>query len=331
MAHPTGSEAGDAPVTDVSSAATALRNLDLQSLDDGAKEPNEDPAEEPAAQQPEADDIGDDDLEAEGGEQEGEEPESPAIDAPASLNAEEKARYAKLQPDAQELIAEIETRRNTQVQQATTKAANAQREAEQRAAEASAQAKAVYANQLKAFADQLAPQRPDHRLAQTDPATFIAMNAQYDAAKAQHDEFVQQVQALADDADTEMTQAEVTDRDRRLMEIPEVQNPETRETFFTKAIEAATNLGLDTKALNRATAGEWQALRQVSAWKEKAEKYDAAMSRKMQRVRSAKPAMKPGAAQPINSGNRKAYTDASTRLRSTGSVDDAAAALKAIL
>lgn len=330
MAHPE-MEAGDAPVTDVNSAAAALRNLDLGSLDDGAEEQQE---EQPQGEQ-EGDELNDADLEAEGeeGEQERGEPDKPAIDAPASLNAEEKARYASLQPEAQELIAEIETRRNTQVQQATTKAANAQREAEQRAAEASAQAKATYASQLKAFADQLAPQMPDPRLAQTDPATYIAMKAQYDAAQAQHNEFVQQVQALADDADTEMTQAEVTDRDRRLMEIPEVQNPETRETFFTKAIEAANTLGLDTKALNRATAGEWQALRQVSEWRDQAEKYKAAMSRKMQRVRSAKPnkAMKPGAAQPIGSGNRKAYADASTRLRQSGSVDDAAAALKAIL
>src|SRR5580765_689943 len=97
---------------------------------------------------PESDDLSDEDL-AEG-EEAGEEESEPgaAIAPPPSLNAEEKAKFAQLQPEAQRLLAEAETRRNAQVQEATTKASEAQRTAEARAAAADAQAQVVYAQQL---------------------------------------------------------------------------------------------------------------------------------------------------------------------------------------
>jgi len=83
------------------------------------------------------------------------------------------------------------------------------------------------------------------------------------------------------------------------MALPEVRDEATRSQFFEKAVRAATNLGLETEALNTATAAEWQKLRQIDDWKDKADKYDAAMARKMQRVRQGKGrANRPGAAQP---------------------------------
>lgn len=314
MAHQLDAGAGDAPVSDdLDSAAAALADVfgdeDEQQQPEGEPEPDE----------------GEDELQ--GDDEQDDEPDEPAIEAPASLNAEEKARFAQLPPEAQRMIAEVETRRNGQVQQATTKAAEAQRIAEANAARADAQAKAVYAQQLKAFADNLAPQRPDPMIAQTDPATYIALNAQYDAAKAQHEQFVQQVQALGQQAESDMTQAEIAERDRALLAIPEVQNEETRGDFFQKAISAANTLGLDTAALNRATAGEWKALRQVSDWQEKAAKYDAAMAKQMQRVREGKrvQATKPNAAR--SGAGERAFRDATAKLRASGSLDDAAAAI----
>lgn len=321
MAHQPSAEAVDAPVDDMDSAAAAIAGLNL---DDEPREDEETEASEEG--EPEEGEL---DLDDEEGEQEGDETEkAPSIEAPASLNAEEKARFAQLPEEAQRMIAEVESRRNGQVQTATTKAAEAQRVAEVRAAQADAQAKAVFAQQLKVFADNLAPQRPDPSLAHTDPATYIALNAQYDAARAQHDDFVQQVTALGQQADSEMTQAEIADRDRQLLTIPEIQNEETRSAFFEKAISAAKTLGLDETGLNRATAGEWKALRQVSDWKEDAEKYRAAMSRQMQRVRDSKKAKttKPNAAQP-GSGERRGFREATQRLKQTGDLQDAAAAI----
>lgn len=312
-------EAVDASVEhlDLDSAAAAIGRLGLDE-DEPAPEDEEIDADEP---EPEGE--GEDDEDQDDG---GDEPET-AIDAPASLNAEEKARFAQLPEEAQRVIADVEARRAEQVQTATTKAAEAQRIAEANAARADAQAKAVYAQQLKVFSDQLAPQRPDAALATTDPSTYIALNAQFDASKAQYDDFVQQVQALAGEAQTQIDQAEVAERDRFLMTLPEVQSEDTRNGFFSKAIAAASVLGLDATALNRATGPEWKALRQVSEWKEEADKYRSASARQMQRVRDAKKtkSAKPNAVR--ESGRTRGYSDARQRLKDSGSLDDAAAAI----
>ncbi len=323
MAHPDTPEAVDAPVDDLDSAAAAMNRF-LDAGDDPREEENEAESEgEPETDEPE--------LEAEEGEGEGDEPAQPAIEAPASLNAEEKTRFAQLPEEAQRLIAEVETRRNGQVQQATTKAAEAQREAESRAAQADASARAVYAQQLAAFAEHLAPQKPDPTLARTDPATYIALNAQYDAAKAQHDEFVQQVRTFGADAATALSEAEIAERDRQLLAIPEVQNEATRAGWFEKATQTAVDLGLDVSGLGRISAGEWQALNKVAGWREKADKYDAAMTRQMQRVRDAKQTKtaRPNAAQP-GSGEGRGLREAKDKLRQSGSVEDAAAAFRAL-
>lgn len=322
MAHQQDAGAGDAPMSDMDSAAAAFG--EYFASQDEPREEDEGDSEPETDGEPEEGELEIDGDEEEGGEDD--EPETPAIDAPTSLNAEEKARFAQLPPEAQRLIAEVENRRNGQVQEATTKASEAQRAADLRAAQADAHARAIYAQQLKAFADHLAPQMPDPALAQTDPATYIAMKAQYDAAKAQHDDFVQQVQALQTDAETQMTEAEIAERDRHLMSIPEVQNEQTRNAFFEKSIGIAKELGLDLSGLNNATASEWKALRQVSDWKEKADKYEAAMARQMQRVREGKKlkTTKPNAAKPSSSEGR-GLKDARQRLKQSGDLRDAAA------
>lgn len=320
MAHQLDAEAVDVPVDDMDSAAAALDTL----FGDDADDQRDDAGEED-----QSDDQDDNDLDLSDDEDDGDdEPAQSAIEAPVSLTAEEKAKFAQLPPEAQRYVAELEGRRATQVQTATTKAAEAQRTAEQRAALADAEAKGIYAQKLKAFADNLAPQAPDQRLAYEDPTTYNALFAQYTAARAQHDEFVQQVQSLGQEAEQQMTEAEIAARDRELMAIPEVQNEETREAFFTRAIEAGKTLGLDMSKIGSATAGELKALRQVSDWKEKAEKYDSAMTRQMQRVREGKKprSAKPNAAQP-SSSERRGFREAKDRLRASGDVKDAAAAI----
>jgi hypothetical protein len=329
MAHPSEStEAVVAPVHDVDSAAAAFRSM--MPADEGeAREEEDKETQAPAVVEGDDPEIELDAPEEEDGKSG--EPET-AIDAPASLNAEEKALFAQLPEEAQRAWAASETRRNTQVQTATTKAAEAQRLADERAATADAQAKKVYATQLMSFVQGLAPAAPSPQLAIADPGRYIAEKAQYDADLAQLNTFAQQVMALDTEADTQLDKTFIESRDRALYAIPEVQNEATRSEFFGKAVEAAKALNLDTPALNRATADEWQKLRQVHDWKTKADKYDAAMSRQMQRVREGKPSssktMRPGAAQPVGSAPNKAFGDATQRLKSSGSIDDAAAAFK---
>ena len=316
MAHSDIQEAGD----DLDSAALAIGDLNLDDFDEEVEEGQRaDDASEP--------DEGDE-VEDEQQDDEEDEPGEPAIDAPVSLTAEEKAKFVGLPKDAQQYVADLEARRAVQVQTATTKASEAQRAAEMAAARADAQAQARFAEQLKVLGSHLAPQRPDPALANSNPAAFIAQQAQYEAAKAQHDEFMQQAESLGVDAGQQMTEAEVTARDRELMAIPEVQNEGTREQFFSKAIGEGKKLGLDMSQLGHATAGELKALREIADLREKAEKYDAATARQMQRVRDGKKARttKPNAAQP-SSGVTRGYRESRERLQKSGDVKDAAAAI----
>lgn len=311
---------------DLDSAAAAISGLNLDEFSDTEQE-------DPKDDQENSEDANEDDLDLDADEEEqedgdDEQPNAAAIDAPASLNAEEKAKFASLTPEAQRYVADLESRRAVQVQTATTKAADAQRVAEQRAAQADAQAQARYAQQLKAIGESLAPQMPDPNLAYQDPATYIAQKAQYDAAKAQHDEFMQQAESLGTDAGQAMSQAEIQQRDSELMAIPEVANEATREEWFKKALGAADVLGLDRSQMDHATAAELKALRQVADWREKSEKYDAATARQMQRVRDGKKARttKPNAAQP-SSAEGRGYRESRERLQKSGDVKDAAAAI----
>lgn len=316
MAHPDSPEAVDAPVTDMDSAAAAISNLNLDGDEPEEEDESELPDDEPEGDAPEGEDEGEQD----------DEPET-AIEAPASLTAEEKAKFAQLPTEAQQLLNEVETRRNAQVQQATTKASDAQRQAEARAASADAEARKAYSEQLKTVFKAIAPEPPSPDLARTDPAEYIAQKAQYDASIAQLGAVWQQAEALGQEADGQIDQAFIAERDRALSALPEIQNEATRHEFFEKAIGAASALGLDTPALNRATADEWQKLRQIHDWKTKADKYDAATARNMQRVRDAKKAKpnKPAATQ--GNGAGRAFREATTRLRETGDLRDAAAAI----
>ncbi|GGJ39598.1 hypothetical protein CDQ92_13195 [Sphingopyxis bauzanensis] len=320
MAHPETPEALDVrPLDTTDDAAAALDDYFAQQDED---EPVDDDSPEDDA--PEGDEPEDDEQ-----DDESDEPET-AIDAPVSLNAEEKAVFAQLPVEAQQAWAASETRRNAQVQEATTKAAHAERSAKTQAAEAHSKAKAVFATQLAEFASHLSPQMPDAELARVNPGEYIAQKAQYDAMKAQHDELVQQVAALGDEASQEIDQAFIQQRDRELLAIPEVANEETRGDFFDRALGAAEALGYERDILLRdGNATDFKALVAAHGWKQDADKYKALMAKQMTRVREAKSA-KPNAAQPLGSGKARAQVKTQQRLRETGDIRDAAAAITAL-
>ncbi len=290
MAHPATPEASRAPAT-VADAAADFENFLFADEDEQDDEPAPEGDE---AEAEEGDDIELDD-EDEGDEDSGPEP---ATAPPVSLTAEEKKVFAQLPPEAQQAWAASENRRNTQVQEATTKASNAQREAEARAAAADAEAKALYGQQLDQFVRAFEPVAPDPQLAYQDPARYIAEKAQYDAQKAQHDTLVQQVRGIAREADTQAQQTFIAQRDRELLTIPEIANPETRAEYIQRAFEVAGELGFDQAELTQnATANDIKALAKVAEWKAQAERYQKAMSRQMQKVRASKgKTLKPSAA-----------------------------------
>lgn len=313
------SGADDVRALDESDAAAAL--ADFLEAEEGDEAPE---ADEPEADPEEAEEQED--------EQDSDEPDEPAIEAPASLTADEKAKFAQLPDEAQRLIAEVETRRNTQVQQATTRAAEAQREAKAAAAEADARAKLTYAQQLDEFVRHYAPQPPDPALARVDPAAYIAQEAQYRAIAAQHDTIVQQVKALEADAAKHLDaqeQAWQAAQVQELMKVPEFANPETRATFLESLQSVGAELGYSPELMASAGANDILALKQAAEWKAGHDKWKAAESRKMQRVRDAKSA-KPNPAQPVGSGKVRQFNQTRQQLRSSGSIDDAARAIAAL-
>lgn len=232
-----------------------------------------------------------DDLELDDeGEQEDEsdEPET-AIDVPASLNAEEKKAFAAASPEAQQAWAASETRRNTQVQEATTKAADRERQAATVAERAYAMADQQRAAQLEAFIEPFRPQMPSPQLAQTDPASYIAAKAQYDYESAQFAQWEQQIGSLKAQAGNAAEQIDANQRAADLMTVGKLADPATRDEYVKASLDLVAELGLDPAAFEQVAGSEdFKALEKIAEMKDKADKYDKAMARQMSKVRSAR-------------------------------------------
>ena len=237
--------------------------------------------------------------EADEEDEESDEPVEPAIEAPVSLNAEEKALFAQLPVAQQEAWSASETRRNTQVQEATTKAKEAQRAAEQAAANADRQAETRRAEQLKAFTAAFEPQKPD-------PARYNDMQAYqrdvaiYDHSKAQFDELKQQVDGIGVETD-DMKAARIQARDAELLKIPEIANEETRSAYIQSAMDIAEAFGYDKADLaQNMDATDLQALGQAAKWKADSEELARIKTKSAERRRDNKTgqfkSLKPGAA-----------------------------------
>ena len=239
---------------------------------------------------PETDELSDEDMdEGEEADETEDEPDEPAIEAPASLNADEKKAFAAASPEAQQAWAAAETRRNAQVQEATTKAAERERAAETKAEQAEAQADQRRAAQLYQFISAFEPQMPDPQLARHDPASYIAAKAQYDAEHAQFVNYAQQIDALQLDAQNRTAQIDAQARVSDLMTVGKLADPAQRDDYLKSSLGLVEELGLDPKAFEEvASSADFKALEKVSDWKAKAAKYDQAMASKMQRVRQGK-------------------------------------------
>jgi len=327
MAHQT-TEAASRPITLADKAASFEKDFGSflpEGEDDlEEQEPGEEPGEELEDDFIDDEDVADD-------EEYGDEVEQaqPAIDPPVSLNAEEKEVFAQLPPEAQQAWAASETRRNTQVQEATTKAKEAQRAAEQQAAAADSQAQSIYRAQLEQVAQAFAPQEPDPNN-YADIRHYQADKARYDYAKAQHNQFVQQVSSIGVET-PEMKAQRLQSRDAELMAIPEVANEETRSEYIGKAFSLATEFGYKQDELaDIMEARDLKLLAQAAQWRADSEELARIRAKSSERRRDAKTgkfrSMKPGAAVPggdgrnpaksfdrmkQSKGNRQSFADAS--------------------
>ncbi len=301
MAHPSESEAGDvrAPMT-VADAAAEFEEYLFGEEGEETAPPVE--GEQEAEHEEDSDlELEDDESDGEGDEEqeeEGDEPET-AIEAPVSLNAEEKEVFAQLPPEAQQAWAASETRRNTQVQEATTKAKEAQRQAEQAAASAERQAEARRAEQMKAFTAAFEPQMPDPAN-YNDIQAYQRDKAIYDHSKAQFDQLKQQVESIGVETDEQRAER-IRARDAELMKIPEIADEATRDTFIKSAFEVAAELGYDQSDLaEHMDANDLKALGMAAKWKADSAELARIKAKSQERRRDSKTgkfkSLKPGTA-----------------------------------
>lgn len=308
MAQPT-EAAGEAitpPVTD--NPADAFNAIAEEALG-----PDEDEDQEP----PLADDeneTGDVVEEDEPSEEDIEQDEAPAIEPPNSLTAEEKEAFKKLPREAQEFtarrIGDLEKGFNTKAQEA----AQAREAAKTEALTFATQLKAEAAEQLGQYAKMLEIRPPDARLFSENPAAYAQQLETYQFAEAQR----KNAQQEADKArgEHEQYQAALREheakefRQRLEAELPEAFG-ESGQKFIGELAATASALGYDDNAISQSSVEELKALKTVSEWKAKADRFDKAMSKKMERVRAGKtppPISRPGVSRGPQEG-RKARAD----------------------
>lgn len=319
----------DAPY-DTDSAAAAITGLLNSNLDIAEDDDEEELPEGELPEDDEAEDEGDEPDDEADEDDDDEEPDAPAIPAPASLNAEEKAAWAQLPPEAQQTLAAIESRRTTEVQNGLNQARNAQRDAESAAASRVADAQRLFAEQQAEIAQRFAPRMP-HESNFPSWESYSRAKAQYDQQAAQHQDLMQQLGGLHGEATAEQQRIEQESLQHQWTavksDLPEAENPEQWNELLTKLTPLALELGYPDELLADATPTDIRAIKRAAAWKEKAEKYDSLMSRKMSKVRAGSKTARPNAAQPLGSGKARTNAKATQRLQRTGSVEDAAAAL----
>jgi hypothetical protein len=292
-----------------SNPATPFEDIAAEMLGEDTPEEEEQPAEpvEDEGEQPEAE------VEDEAADEEDDEPALPAIDPPNSLTAEEKEAFKSLPREAQEFtarrIGELEKGFQTKAQEA----AQAKQAAQLEALQVAEQIKAQAAEQLQRYAEMFEVKPPSAALLRQDPDAYAQQLESYQYYTAQRES----AQRDADKARAEQTQlsqaraqheAEAF-RQQLEAELPEIFDPATGQQLAQELNATAELLGFDPNEISDVSA--IKALKVTSEWKTKADKYDAMMKRKMERVREGKnppPISKPGTAR-MPEQNRKARAD----------------------
>jgi hypothetical protein len=285
----------DAPVLDDANGATADQTnapLDPASMyPEDAKEPDAGDEPEQSDDEPVDDDQTD----------EVDEPEA-AIDPPVSWDKEAKAKFAQLPPDMQAFLAEQDAHRNRQVTDVTTRAAEAQRQAQAELQANVAESQQYYAQQVELVAQQFLPPEPNPAQFQ-DMQSYLYAKDQYGQALAQHQQLMQHASQIRSQAEQQLQQQQIQmlqqDAKRVSIELPELNDQTQYQQLVQDLTPIAKELGYDDERIAQAWPSDILAMKRVKGWKDKASKWDSLQARKMEGVRSAKALPKvsaPGAA-----------------------------------
>lgn len=306
MTQPAEAVGGGANDTVIAAEPTLEDRLNA-ALDEAPEGDTEAPNAEAEEVQLTADDVQDDDTPA------GEADELPPIAPPVSWTGENKEKFADLPRDVQEYIAQRETDREKFVQTKAQEAARTRSAVETEALQAIQQINGTYAEQLKMLVPQI-PQRPSHQLQAEDPYAYAEQMDYYEQAVAQHN-WVQQQLATVGQRQAQAQQQLVAlqnQETQRLLEaeFPEYLDPEQRPQIQQKLAAVAIELGYSEDQLANVDGKDILAMRAVANLKDKADKYDALMKQKMEKVRQAKDlprVSRPGAGQPAGAVANQRY------------------------
>jgi hypothetical protein len=207
-------------------------------------------------------------------------------------------------------------------------------EAERTAVTEERQRYAQYLSQLEALVDTNAQPEPDWEALRADPTVFAATHAEWElqqrqraALKAERERAEAQVQA---DAQTALQRHMVEEQEKLNAALPEWKDETVRKTEQKEITDYALSLGYTQKDLSQladhrvilmlrdAARGRKQAARKATV--------DPIVRQKIEKAKDAAPGSSPRAKQPVTE-----VTRAKQALAKTGSVDDAAAAIKAML
>lgn len=212
----------------------------------------------------------------------------------------------------------------------TAEAAEAKREA-QSERERIGQERSHYANHLDVVLSSLQTQLIGDqaelaRLAQTDPAEWVARNAEMQQRYTDYQNAVQERQQLANrmtaEQERELSDWRKGEQAALSSKLPEWSDPKVQERESLEIAEYLISKGYPHEEL--ANLQDHRALliaRDAAKWQQHIK---AKASAQAKQVKSEPPkAIKAGAQRPANQPNQNAYEDVRNRLKSSGSDDDA--------
>ena len=236
------------------------------------------------------------------------------ITPPVSWTGENKEKFATLPRDVQEYIAQRETEREKFVQSKAQEAKLAESKAHAEAVESFKTVASTFAQQLVSLRVQL-PERPSHQLQAEDPYEYAEKMDNYERA-AQHNQWIEQQLrgvthrtqqlAAADHQRKQAVSVEVLSTDFPEY-LDDAKGPEIRQRLGS----TASALGYSEEQIAAADHNDIKAMKTATEWREKAEKYDRLMSKKMEKVREAKGlprVSRPGTAQGPGAAANQRYT-----------------------
>ena len=236
------------------------------------------------------------------------------ITPPVSWTGENKAKFAELPRDVQEYIAQRETEREKFVQSKAQETKLVESRAQAQAAEAFQNVAQTFAQQITALRVAL-PERPSHQLQADDPYTYAEQMDAYERSVA-HNQWIEQ---QIDRVTHQLRQVQAQDHRREQMEtltvlqtefpeyLDDVKGPEIRQRLGS----TAQALGYAAEQIAAADHNDIKAMKTATEWREKAEKYDRLMAKKMEKVREAKGlprVSRPGTAQAPGQAANQRYT-----------------------